>query len=90
MTDEESKAAFYAKIREAEDRLLATWIDGYKLTADGAEAIRRLAGKLLRAIRAHEDNTGGDCRIDFDGHDCCGTCNLAEDALKLLVHYEAR
>ncbi len=90
MTDEESKAAFYAKIRAAEDRLLATWIDGYKPTAGGLEALARMARRLEEATKPHLDNTGGDCRIDFDGHDCCGTCNLAEDALKLLVHYEAR
>ncbi len=51
------------------------------------EAHQRVHAERLQALREmgdpfdphHEDNCGGRCRIDLDGHDCCGVCNEAED-----------
>ena len=47
---------------------------------------------LLQCVReGHDDNTGLSCRIDLDGHDCCSTCNAAEDMLLATAkYYEGR
>ena len=40
---------------------------------------------IMRALEnrgAHLDNTNASCRIDWDGHDCCYTCNLVGAVLK--------
>jgi len=45
-------------------------------------AALKLAVKELSSFIPHMDNTGADCRIDFQGHDCCYTCNLAQEVVK--------
>lgn len=81
--------AFYAKIHAAEDALFSSWVDDWHLTDVGRAALVRMGQRLVEATKPHLDNTGAPCRIDLNGHDCCGTCNLAEDALRVLVRYEA-
>lgn len=56
------------------------------------EAGRERLEELARVIRkllwdGHDDNTGGVCRIDLDGHDCCYVCNQAEDMLRATAKY---
>ncbi len=53
------------------------------------EGSRERVKKIMRALEdrgAHLDNTGASCRIDWDGHDCCYTCNLVEAVLKAAAH----
>ena len=60
-----------------------------------AAGLKRLCDDLYDVISlmrsGHDDNTGGSCRVDLDGHDCCYVCNAAEDMLRATAkYYEGR
>lgn len=60
-------------------------------TNDGLYRLVELNDCAQLVIRGHLDNTGASCRIDLDGHDCCYTCNAAEDMLRATAkYYEGR
>jgi len=77
------------KVERAErNKDIATLIDEQgRLTADGRARLRELENALMLVIHGHDDNTGAWCRIDLDGHDCCYTCNAAEDMLRATAKY---
>jgi hypothetical protein len=56
-------------------------------TNDGKYRLVELVDCFQLALRGHADNTGALCRVDLDGHDCCYTCNAAEDMLRATAKY---
>jgi hypothetical protein len=58
-----------------------------RLTLRGHARLRDIENLLYSVRRGHLDNTGADCRVDLDGHDCCYVCNQAEDMLRATAQY---
>lgn len=62
-----------------------------RLTLLGRDRILELSNAFKNIGMGHLDNTGASCRVDLDGHDCCSTCNAAEDMLRATAkYYEGR
>jgi hypothetical protein len=58
-----------------------------RYTPAGRYRLLCLSDGLNKIIYGHNDNTGALCRVDLDGHDCCSTCNAAEDMLRATAKY---
>lgn len=75
--------------RAERNKPVATLIDAKgQLTEAGRDRLDELADVVRKLLWfGHSDNTGTECRVDLDGHDCCYVCNQAEDMLRATAKY---
>lgn len=76
-----------AERRERNKDIAALIDERGRPTAWGRARIESLGSDLRSVVDGHVDNCGAPCRIDLDGHDCCYTCNAAEDMLRATAKY---